>query len=115
MNKKQKKQRAALAVTLTVVLGIVLLFTVIMSCAGKDVRQAAATTPQRRSTVVISEILASNRQAVRDPMGTYSDYVELHNTGSEPVNLSGYGLSDSETKVWVLAEGTILRLSLIHI
>lgn len=109
MNKKQKKQRAALAVTLTVVLGIVLLFTVIMSCAGKDVRQAAATTPQRRSTVVISEILASNRQAVRDPMGTYSDYVELHNTGSEPVNLSGYGLSDSETKVWVLAEGTILR------
>ncbi len=107
MNKKQKRKLAALAVALAAVLVVLLAFSLIMSCAGKNARKT--TTNKQSSAVVISEILVSNKQVARDPMGTYSDYVELHNTSSASVNISGYGLSDSETDAWVVPEGTILQ------
>ena len=109
MNKKQKRKLAVLAVGIAAVLLIVLGISLILNCAGKDVRQATSRQQQQSSAVIISEILASNKQAVRDPMGTYSDYVELYNTSSSAVNISGYGLSDSETDAWVIPEGTILQ------
>ncbi len=107
MNNKQKKKLALLAAALAIVLAVILLISLPLNCASKNARQAAGT--QQRSTVIITEILASNKQAVLDPMGTYSDYVELCNIGSEPANISGYGLSDSETDMWVFADNTILQ------
>ncbi len=107
MNKKQKQKLTLLAIVLGGVLAIIMIFAFIFSCAGKDVRQNAATAATQRSGVVISEILASNKQAVRDPMGTYSDYVELYNAGSETVSIGGYGLSDSETDVWAIPEASL--------
>ncbi len=107
MNNKQKRKLEILAIGLGVLLVILLAISLILNCAGKSVRQN--TNVQARSPVIISEILASNKQAVRDPMGTYSDYVELYNTGTDTVNISGYGLSDDEVSVWVFPEGTILK------
>ena len=107
MNNKQKRKLEILAIGLGVLLVILLAISLILNCAGKSVHQN--TNVQARSPVIISEILASNKQAVRDPMGTYSDYVELYNTGTDTVNISGYGLSDDEVSVWVFPEGTILK------
>lgn len=45
--------------------------------------------------VVINEFLASNSNVATNSIGLFEDYVELYNTGSEPVNLEGWFLSDS--------------------
>ena len=45
--------------------------------------------------VVISEVLCSNNQIDFDATGSSSDYIEIENRGSEPVNLAGYGLTDN--------------------
>ena len=103
MNNKQKQKRALLAVTLTVLLVIIIVLASAISCCAKKDPGASIS-----ASVIVNEVLASNKQAVRDPMGTYSDYIELRNVSSESVNLSGYGLSDDETSMWVIADNTIL-------
>ena len=42
----------------------------------------------------ISEIVAANDNSLKDNFGEDSDWIELHNPGSEPANLLGWGLSD---------------------
>ena len=106
MNNKQKQKRALLAVALTVLLVIIIVIASAASCCAKDV---AMSSPQTNTKVIVSEVLVSNKQAVRDPMGTYSDYFELHNISGERINLSGYGVSDDETSMWVIAEGTYIE------
>ena len=106
MNNRQKQKRALLAVVLTVLLVVLIVLATAISCCAKD---SAANSTQSNTKVIVSEILASNKQAVRDPMGTYSDYFELHNISGERMNISGYGVSDDETSMWVIAEGTYLE------
>lgn len=96
----------ALVVLLVVVLAVVLLISLIVSCNREDGTDAANA---QRSGVIVSEVMTSNKQAVLDPLGSYSDYVELYNAGSETVNLSGYGLSDSETDAWYISETVLLE------
>lgn len=48
-----------------------------------------------RAQVVISEFLASNQSKLADENGDYSDWIELHNTNSSPVNLDGWFLTDN--------------------
>ena len=43
----------------------------------------------------ISEVLIANRMSMPDEKGVFSDVVELYNSTSEPVRLSGWYLSDS--------------------
>lgn len=38
--------------------------------------------------------MASNNTAISDEDGDFSDWIELYNYGSTPINLQGYGLSD---------------------
>ena len=42
----------------------------------------------------ISEIVAANDKILKDNFGETSDWIELHNPGSEAENLLGWGLSD---------------------
>ncbi len=42
----------------------------------------------------ISELMASNQSTVLDFEGKFSDWIELHNAGSEAVMLEGWSLSD---------------------
>ena len=105
MNNKQKQKRALLAVILTVLLVIIIVLAAAISCCAKD----SASNAQQNASVIVNEVLVSNKKAVRDPMGTYSDYIELRNVSSESINLSGYGLSDDETSMWVIADNTVIE------
>jgi hypothetical protein len=60
--------------------------------------EALASCKLRGSDVVISEILASNTKGLRDMDGETSDWIELHNRDSAPVNLDGWCLTDSSTE-----------------
>ncbi|MBQ4085815.1 MAG: lamin tail domain-containing protein [Clostridia bacterium] len=46
------------------------------------------------SSIVVSEIMADNATYIRDEDGEYCDWIEIANTGSSAVNLSGWCLSD---------------------
>ena len=48
------------------------------------------------SSLIINEYMTSNKYSIPDSDGERCDWVEIKNTGSNPVNLHGYGLSDSE-------------------
>jgi hypothetical protein len=48
--------------------------------------------------VVLNEVCAENGGAAVTPGGTSPDYVELYNTGSSSVSLSGWSLTDDPTK-----------------
>ncbi|MCC7231951.1 MAG: lamin tail domain-containing protein [Bacteroidia bacterium] len=45
--------------------------------------------------VVINEIQPSNTNTIADENGEYPDWIELYNSGNNPADLSGYGLSDN--------------------
>ncbi len=46
------------------------------------------------AAVVINELMASNATTVQDPQGEYEDWIELHNRTNQPIDLSGYYLTD---------------------
>lgn len=46
-------------------------------------------------TIVVNEILTSNTSSITDEDGSHEDWIELYNTGAAPVNLLGYGLTDT--------------------
>jgi hypothetical protein len=46
--------------------------------------------------VVINEYSASNFSTFPNSLGIYSDWIELHNTGNNEVNLNGYYLSEDD-------------------
>ena len=56
--------------------------------------------------IVINEIITSNSSVITDDDGSYEDWVELYNSGTESVNLSGFGLSDNVSLPyqWVFPE-----------
>jgi hypothetical protein len=47
------------------------------------------------ANVVINEVVTANDAGLIDENGDYSDWFELYNTGDEPVNLDGWGITDS--------------------
>lgn len=60
-------------------------------------------------TLIINEVMPSNRSVLMDQDGDSSDWIELYNTADTPVRLSGYGISDdtSKTGKWVFPNVTI--------
>jgi hypothetical protein len=62
-------------------------------------------------TVCINEVCSQNKTCLADSYGKYSDWIELYNSGSSSVDISGYGLSDSteDTKHFTFPEGTQLK------
>ncbi|GIS63104.1 MAG: hypothetical protein CM1200mP2_53290 [Planctomycetaceae bacterium] len=42
----------------------------------------------------LNELLASNRRGRRDDQGRSSDWIEIHNSGNQPLQLGGYHLTD---------------------
>jgi len=64
-----------------------------------------------RAQVMISEFMASNTATMIDPEhGVFSDWIELVNTGTAPVSLSGYWMSDdpAEPQKWALPDGQLM-------
>ncbi len=62
------------------------------------------------ATVRINEVMASNGSTIADEDGDYEDWIELYNYGEEPVDLAGWGLSDSYDNPfkWTFPEETLI-------
>lgn len=86
----------------------VLTLSLLLSGCSEDVSrgdtEASTQTVPRRPvleadangpvTVVLSEFVAANDSVLQDRDGDYSDWIELHNYGAEPVQLKGCFLTD---------------------
>ena len=71
---------------------VLLLTAAVLFFAGRENRNVR--TGELSFPVRISEVLTRNA-SYPDPLGRLSDAVELENTSDRPVNLGGYGLSDT--------------------
>ena len=61
-----------------------------------------------RGRLVISEIMGKNHASLMDEDGKRPDWIELHNTTSEAIDLSGFGVSDdADGDGWVIPNGTV--------
>jgi hypothetical protein len=75
---------------------------VIFSSATRDAAtggEVAASAAVESFTLSISELMSSNKTAVPDDTGTFGDWIEFTNTGTNPLNLNGIGLSDDPTQI----------------
>jgi hypothetical protein len=63
------------------------------------------------SDVQINEICTQNKNNYKDSYGSFSDWIELYNSGNSDFDLSGYGLSDDELNPlqFTFPEGTIIK------
>ncbi len=68
-----------------------------------------AGMPVAAQSVRINEFMADN-DSIESPAGRKTDWVELYNTTSSPVNLAGYYLSDNATNPtkWQFPAGTTI-------
>lgn len=66
-------------------------------------------TQRAHSPVIINEVMASNTLTLRDEDGDYSDWVEIYNSSTETIDLTGWGLSDTEAspKQWEFPDAQI--------
>ena len=66
-----------------------------------------ATEAAREKSVLINEVVSSNKRSLVDENVGSPDWVELYNPTSEAVSLSGYGISDSMRNLhkYVFEEG----------
>ena len=62
------------------------------------------------ASVKINEFLAANDSANQDPQGDYDDWIELYNSGTETIDLTGYYLTDDldDLTQWSFPQGTTL-------
>ena len=69
----------------------------------------ALREPSGESPVVVTEIVASNTSVLEDENGEFYDYIELYNRSNEPVDLTGWHLSDdaAQTRKWSFPEVSI--------
>ena len=75
-----------------------------IAASGFAASAAAQTAP------LISEFAASNEISLRDEDGDSSDWIELHNPDVNPLDLSGWYLSDDAGRLdrWQFPAGTVL-------
>ena len=57
----------------------------------------------------ISEFLTENSSGITDQDGDHSDWIEIHNPSTDPVNLSGWSLTDEagELRKWIFPDITL--------
>lgn len=73
--------------------------------------QSLTATTAENPGVYINEFMASNASTTPGPVGSYCDWIELYNTSSQAIDLSGYGISDTTTQPlkYVLPQGTTIE------
>jgi len=93
---------------------IILFVVIIAGCGGGGSGDDNGDRDDTQNTVnsksILSEIMASNTLDTDPDFGEYGDWIELRNVNDTPLDLGGYGLSDTDKKIkWFFPEGTILR------
>ncbi|MFZ7138530.1 MAG: lamin tail domain-containing protein [archaeon] len=78
-----------------------------MSCIADS---AGADQTSNRSDLVINEFMADNGITIASPDGNSPDWIELYNTGSETIDLTGMYLTDdlNDPTRWQFPEATTL-------
>ncbi len=67
-----------------------------------------STTFCKAQSLVINEVITSNSTIITDDDGSYEDWIELYNSGTESINLLGYGLTDNDDLFkWVFPDYSI--------
>ena len=100
---KPRKGTLPLLLALTAALVLLIIFapniggTPASNVSGTEVQKEQAATGNR--ALRITEVMSSNRSAYPDEDGAFPDWVEITNTGDEPIALGGYGLSDRPDKI----------------
>lgn len=63
----------------------------------------------QQTAITLNEIQSYNTTSIQDQFGEYSDWIELHNSSSQAVNLNGYSISDDseEPHKWIFPEVSI--------
>ena len=76
---------------------------------GENHQTLVAAIPTERSDLVISELMSDNATYALGSDGGRHDYVELHNTGTSDIRLSGYAMTDDPAKPskWRFPDATI--------
>ena len=59
----------------------------------------------------INEFLATNDTTNQDPQGDYDDWIEIYNSSTETIDLSGYYLTDDldDLTQWSFPQGTTIN------
>ena len=105
--KRRRAQQAMVKPAVAILLVLLLIIGVSWaSCRKKKAAQTSAV--QLTTDVIISEIMINNTGTVSDGAGNHPDYVELHNVSAQNQDISGWGLSDREDRLWVFPEKTVL-------
>ncbi len=62
------------------------------------------------TSVVINEVMASNSATAADSSGEFDDWIELYNNSSQPVDISGYYLTDNyfNPDKWTIPANTVI-------
>lgn len=57
----------------------------------------------------LNEVMASNSSIIADEDGNYGDWIEVYNSGDNPISLEGYGLSDDYDRPfrWAFPDTTL--------
>jgi len=71
---------------------LILLALVLIPALGGCGKQEEA--PASYGALAITEVMPANKTTLRTPDGNFPDWIEVTNQGAEPVQLSGYGLSN---------------------
>lgn len=62
------------------------------------------------SRIVINELMADNKITVQNPVGNYTDWIELYNPTDSEVDLGGMFLTDNLTDLkWQFTTGTVIE------
>jgi len=67
------------------------------------------TANAQYKSLIISEIMASNSQTLKDEDGDYSDWIEIYNRSSEEINIDGWYISDNSENLikWIFPNKVI--------
>lgn len=85
-----------------------LLLPLIISCAYDT--DESLSTVYNSSGVIINEVLTQNSTGISDEFGEREDWIELKNSGDQPVSLEGFYLSDDPENLnkWAIGD-TLLK------
>ena len=121
LESRKKKSRISTILALVVFAALVALIVIISPkdpvsratySAGTEsgyVDSAATGLSAAYQGLRVSEMMPSNRTAVPDEYGSYSDWVEIWNSSAAPINMKNVGLSDRSDSIRFLFPEMVLQ------
>ncbi len=76
-----------------------------------DLGALSSLHPKPKSDIYISEVMTLNKGSYTERGDITPDWIELYNSSAEPVDISGYGLSDKRNNpaLWRFPEGSVIN------